>query len=598
MLVWAAVPRELVACIALEIAMAVGVAIQLLLGRDILSAITSAGTGATGGTALVDLAPQLVALAAITTLAGFASSALTERRVVLAELVERHVQDRVVDVVTAVDLEELDRPAFYDQLRRARVDAGERSWQVVFGVVSLTNGLAGMVALGAVLVGIQPVVLPLVLLACLPLWLATRRNNAATYAFSFSLTAEDRERAYLQQVLTGRPEAKELRLFGSAGFLRRRYDRIYDRRIAELRRVTHRRMRRSLMANAGSTLATMAGVVVLLQLALSGRVSTADAAVAAVAVQQIGMRLRAVTGSAGQLHECSLFLADLTSFLALGGTGTRPHPGRPAERAGSRVGSCHLAAEDVSYTYPSSARPAIEGVSIEVGEGEVVALVGRNGSGKTTLAKVLCGLYQPSSGRVCRNGIDIATLPAEEAREGVTAIFQDFVHYELPARDNVALSDTSRFDDLEAIRSASRRAGADALLASLPDGYDARLGRAFDGGSELSIGQWQRVALARAFFRDAPLLVLDEPTAALDAEAERDVFNSIRARPQGRSVLLVSHRFSSIRMADRIYVLDRGRLVEWGDHDQLVALGGHYATMFDLQAGASANGRHPAVDRE
>jgi ATP-binding cassette subfamily B protein len=303
--------------------------------------------------------------------------------------------------------------------------------------------------------------------------------------------------------------------------------------------------------------------------------------------------LRSINSSAGQLHECSLFLDDLVSFLDLRHAVVTARPTGAAPARFTR-----MVAEDVSFTYTGSARLALDHVSIEVGENEVVALVGRNGSGKTTLAKILCGLYPPTVGRVLWDGVDIATCDPEQVRRRVTALFQDFVHYQLPARDNVALGDPDRFDDLAAIQAACRLAGADGLLAGLPSGYDTRLSRAFDGGVELSVGQWQRIALARAFFRDAPFLVLDEPTAALDAEAEHDLFRSIRALQHGRSVLLISHRFSSVRGADRIYVLDQGRVVESGDHDQLIALGGRYAELFAMQASAYVERNDGAVGRE
>jgi ATP-binding cassette subfamily B protein len=587
-LVWTAARSELLLCVGLEVLTGIGVAVQLLIGRSILDVVVSSG----GGRTLGDLAPQVAGLAVITTLVGFAGSALGERRVVLAELVEQHVQGRIIDVVTAVELEAFDRPTFYDRLQRAKVNAAERSWRVVFGIVSLLNGLTGIVALGVVLLSIQPVVLPLVLLACAPLWLATRRNNRATYEFAFSMTPDDRERSYLQAVLTNKPEAKEIRQFGSAGFLRNRYDRIYDRRIADLRGVARKRMSRSLVASAGSTAVTMVGVAVLLQLTLTGHIGAADAAVAAVAIQQLGSRLRGVNSSVGQLHECSLFLADLESFLDLQDAVSVARPTKDAP-----PGFIHLAAQSVGFFYPGSTRPALEDVSIEVRRHEVVALVGRNGSGKTTLAKVLCGLYRPTSGRVLWDGLDIAQCDPEQARKGVTAIFQDFVHYELPARDNVALGDTERFDDLSAIQHAARLAGVDKLLADLPNGYDTRLTRAFEGGTELSVGQWQRIALARAFFRDSPFLILDEPTAALDAGAEAELFRSIRVLQRDRSVLLVSHRFSSVRSADRIYVLDGGRVIESGDHAQLMALQGRYAELFTLQASAYVD-LDAAVERE
>jgi ATP-binding cassette subfamily B protein len=228
----------------------------------------------------------------------------------------------------------------------------------------------------------------------------------------------------------------------------------------------------------------------------------------------------------------------------------------------------------------------VTGVSLEIGAGEIVALVGENGSGKTTLAKLLCRLYLPERGRVLWDGMDTATVDPDELRRSVAVIFQDFQRYHLPARDNIGLGRHDAADDLDAIRRAARQADADGFVAALPDGYDTMLGPEFTKGTDLSIGQWQRMALARAFFRDAPLVILDEPTAALDPRAEHELFERIRALLAGRTVLLISHRFSSVRAADRIYVMDGGQVAESGTHAELMAAGGQYAELFTLQASA------------
>jgi ABC-type multidrug transport system ATPase subunit len=226
-------------------------------------------------------------------------------------------------------------------------------------------------------------------------------------------------------------------------------------------------------------------------------------------------------------------------------------------------------------------------VSLDIGAGEIVALVGANGSGKTTLAKLLCRLYLPQAGRILWDGTDTAAMHPEQRRRQVAVIFQDFQHYALPARDNIGLGRHQHIDDLPGIMVAARHAGAHEFLAALPAGYDTILGPEFSGGNDLSVGQWQRVALARAFFRDAPFIILDEPTAALDARAEHDLFQAIRTLCRGRSVLLISHRFSSVRTADRIYALHHGQIVQHGSHHQLIAAGGLHADLFTLQAAAA-----------
>jgi ATP-binding cassette, subfamily B, bacterial len=248
----------------------------------------------------------------------------------------------------------------------------------------------------------------------------------------------------------------------------------------------------------------------------------------------------------------------------------------------------------VTFQYPTATESALRNVSLNIRKGEIVALVGENGSGKTTLAKLLAGLYRSTAGSISWDGVDINGVDARQLRTAIAAIFQDFVRFHLRARDNVGLGRVDAVDDLDDIREAARHADADAFLSSLPDGYQTVLGPEFDGGSDLSVGQWQRVALARAFFRHAPFVILDEPTAALDPRAEHELFERIRGLLSGRTVLLISHRFSSVRNADRIYVLQDGRITEAGTHEELMELNGHYAELFQLQAAAYLAANHEA----
>jgi ATP-binding cassette subfamily B protein len=409
------------------------------------------------------------------------------------------------------------------------------------------------------------------------------------FRFHHRTTEAERRRNYLYMLLSGKDAAKELRAFGLEAFLRGRFDRLYDEHLAELRKVARRRLRVSLLGNLVTTAAPGGIVAVLLVLALDGRIGLADAGTAAGAVFVLGERLMNGVFSAGMLYESSLFIEDFTSFVAMA-----PEVEARRRRDPAPSGFRRLQVEDVSFTYPSATSPALSGVSMEIGAGEIVALVGENGSGKTTLAKLLCRLYLPHGGRVLWDGVDTAIVDPDELRRSVAVIFQDFLHYSLPASENIGMGRHQRLGDPEAIRGAAVHAGADEFLARLPAGYETVLGPEFEGGHELSVGQWQRVALARVFFRDAPFIILDEPTAALDARAEHELFESIRTLCRGRSVLLISHRFSSVRSADRIYVLDRGRVTESGSHGELMALGGRYAGLFTLQASAYLSPSRPS----
>jgi ATP-binding cassette subfamily B protein len=456
---------------------------------------------------------------------------------------------------------------------------------MVNGLTALIAGLLTMFGIAAVLFALDPLLLLFVLLAAVPGLAAALINSRASYAFEYAMTAESRERAYLVDLLTDRQAAKEVRLFELAPHLRSRYERLTATRLRHLRRFLRERLRVNLVA----TLAAAAGIglalAALIAFLARGRIDVATAVTAGLAMQQLSSRLPAITGSIGNLVESGMFVDDYQRFLSLVPAHAFAH--ESSAKGGTRAGEpVQLAVEHVSFRYPGSPRLALDDVSLEVQPGEVVALVGENGSGKTTLVKLICQLYRPASGTIRWQGVDTASLPPEQVRSDITVLFQDFLQYQLPAKDNIVFGRVERSEEAEAIVAAAQQAGAHDFLARLPDAYDTRLGLEFLGGHELSIGQWQRLALARAFFRASGLLILDEPTASLDPRAESELFAQIRGLYAGRSVLLISHRFSSVRSADRIYVLESGRVTERGSHGDLIAAGGHYAELFNLQAAA------------
>ena len=431
------------------------------------------------------------------------------------------------------------------------------------------------------LLAVAPLLVPVALLALIPGLLANGRRGRAFYGFGVIMTPRDRERSYLASLLTARDPAKEVRAFGLAGFLRARHDRLYDERIAEMRRVSARQMRGMATADLASAAMIAASIAGILWLAVSHHLALSAAAAGAAALVLLGQRLAFAGQSAGMLQESAMFIDD---FLAFTEQAPHPEPREPGAPGREPAPFGSIAAEGVTFSYPGSDRVALHDVSLHIEPGEVVALVGANGSGKTTLAKLLAGLYLPIKGRVCWNGRDTREVDSRELLSHAAIVFQDFIRYALSAGDNIALGRHERHLDAEAIVRAAERAGADRDIGTLPEGYQTLLGPAFIDGTDLSCGQWQRVALARTFFRDAPLVILDEPTAALDAKAEHELFARIGELFADRSVLLISHRFSTVRSADRIYVLNEGWVVESGAHEELVAAGGTYAELFTLQA--------------
>jgi ATP-binding cassette, subfamily B, bacterial len=576
--VWEAARRELIITASLQAVSSVVLAAQILITKELLTHLLDGGEKGYG-----PAVPYIIALAVAIGIVGVANTARAEVQYTLNELVSRYTMGKVIEVSTAVDLMAFETPAFHDRQQRALINATARPLQMTNGMLGLIGSLLATIGIGLALLAIQPLFLALVAVSFVPIWLVTITASRAMYRYAVDQTERDRRRLYLQMILTNKETAKEIRVYDNEGFLRSRYDDLYARRIADLRHVVRRRIRR------GTTGAVLTGVLTGAALGLivvflsDGSLSLADAGAAAGGIILLAAQLQGIAQSAGSLYESSLFIRDFTTFLAMLPT-MLSHHGEDPVPPGFDV----VSARDVSFTYPSRTRPSLHSVSIDLPRGQVVALVGENGSGKTTLAKLLAGLYPPSAGTVAWDGVDIATFAPAQLRPRVAVLFQDFVRYHLSALENIGFGNHALADDETAVRQAASAAGADAFLSELPHGYATLLGPEYYGGSDLSGGQWQRVALARAFLRDAQLIILDEPTAALDPRSEAELYGRVRELFAGRTVLLISHRFASVRLADRIYVLEEGRVIEHGDHESLMRRSGAYAEMFTLQAAAYA----------
>ncbi|MEA2932599.1 MAG: ATP-binding cassette, subfamily bacterial [Actinomycetota bacterium] len=576
-LVRRASPRRFAVTSMLELTSGAAGALVLLLGRDALGAVLD--VEAAGGS-LGRVVPRLLPLILVAAYRRGSEAVLANETVFLGHEVARAADDQVIDVAVAVDLEAFEDPSFLDQLERSAQNA-VRPMEIVKGVMSLAGDGIGLVGLAWAMATLQPLLLPYMLVGGIPLWLTSVRNSKDSFSTDLGLVEASRRRSYLRDVLTGKDHAKEVRAFGLAEPIRRRHGQAYDEWLEARRLLLRRRQRRTLRAMTVSTVLSVVFGGLLLVLFLDARIGLPAAAAAAYGVRQLRQRIDALAVAVGALYESGLYLDDLQAFVDM----------KPRLEAARPTGTVdgpfrRLAVDHVSFAYPGTERQVLQDVSLEIGAGEVVALVGENGCGKTTLAMLLCQLYRPQAGRILWDATDTATADPVSMRDSIAVVFQDFVRYQLDAHSNVSLGRPDRTEDWQAVTRAAAAAGAHDFLAALPKGYDTVLSRAFADGQDLSIGQWQRVALGRAFFRDAAFLVLDEPTAALDAKAEHELFESLRLHAHGRSVLFISHRLSSVRSADRIYVLDQGRIVEQGGHDELMAAGLLYAKLFTLQAAA------------
>ncbi len=511
------------------------------------------------------------------------ASALVES--LLGDLVANRTSVELMEHAASLDLEQLENSEIYDKLERARRQTVGRIG-LVTGLLASVQDVVTLTTLAVALTVYVPWLLVLLALAVLPSFLGESRFAALAYSLLFSWTEERRQLDYLRYVGASDVSAKEIKLFGLARFLVGRYATLSTEFYEANKSLAIRRtIVGSLLAVVG-TVGYYGAYAAIIYLTVSGNKSSAHPftigvlTFLAASFRQSRDLIQRTLLSVSQLVEQSLYLEDLFSFLAVvpkirseAGAALVPSPFREG-----------FVFEDVGFRYPGSERWAVRHLSFRLAAGERIALVGENGAGKTTLAKLLARLYDPTEGRILLDGRDLREYDVESLRRHVGVIFQDFFRYDFSLRENIAVGDIDKLDDSAAIHEAAERSLADSVAARLKGGFDQLLGRRFEGGVDLSGGEWQKVALARAYLRDSDMLILDEPTAALDARAEYEVFQRFAELTVGRMAVLISHRFSTVRMADRILVLKNGELLQQGTHGELLAMGGLYSELFQLQA--------------
>ncbi|UCD84933.1 MAG: ABC transporter ATP-binding protein [Deltaproteobacteria bacterium] len=479
-----------------------------------------------------------------------------------------------------VDLGYYEDPRYYDTLHRAQQEAPFRPTRIVNDMVAVGQSGISLLAMAGLLVSFHWAVAAVLFAAVLPGILIRIKYAGRLFSWQREWTPAERQAQYINWILTGDTHAKEVRIFGLASLLMSRFRELRKTLRRERLAIASRRSAAEFAAQAGGTLAVFGSLGFIALRAVQGSITLGDLVMYYQAFQRgIGF-LRQMLSSLADLYEDNLFLSNLFEFLDL-----RPNvidPPRP-EPIPQRM-KTGIVFDQVSFKYPTGTSTVLKEVNLTMRPGEVVALVGENGSGKTTLVKLLCRLYDPTSGVITLDGIDLRRFKVEELRREFSIIFQDYAQYHLSARENIWFGDVALAPGDQRVVAASEISGADDFIKGLPRGYETMLGKWFEDGEELSIGEWQKVALARAFLRDSQFIVLDEPTSALDARAEYEVFKRFRQLAKGRNAIIISQRFSTVRMADRIYVLDRGTIIESGTHEELVQGGGIYASLFDKQA--------------
>jgi ATP-binding cassette subfamily B protein len=434
------------------------------------------------------------------------------------------------------------------------------------------------------LFSVAPLLVGVAAIAIVPLVVAATLNTRLLYRMEYDLAEIDRDREYHARLMTSRTDAKEVRAFGLAPWLLRRHGALFDQRILHTRRVVRQRTVRALIGSALTTLILVAALGIVGSLVIDERISISAGAVGVLALQQIGGRLRSVGDALSSIVEGVAFFRDFEAFQG------QTSPAVASPPASLSWAPRRIEANRLGYTYPTADQPAISDISLTLEPGKVVALVGPNGSGKSTLAKVLCGLLPPTEGQMSWDGVDARGIDPRQWRALVAPVFQDFTRYEHRAAESIAFGDVSADPeapiDTGRVATAANEAGAASFIETLPLGYDTRLSTAYRGGTDLSGGQWQRIAIARAFYRDAPLVVMDEPAASLDPLAEQALVEHLRKLGQGKMVVFVSHRFTAVHHADEIIVLVDGRAVERGPHTDLMERDGIYAGMYRVQRGS------------
>ena len=495
-----------------------------------------------------------------------------------AQLGQR-VNVMILEKALTLELAQFEDAEFYDKLTRARREASSRPLSLVKRTFGLVQNLVSLLSYGVLLVQFSPWAVAVLLIAGLPAFFAETRFSGEAFRLFRWRSPETRMQLYLETVLAREDNVKEVKLFGLGPLLLGRYRDIFHRLYKADRALAIRRDGWGFVLGLIGTVALYGAYAWIAVAAVASRITLGQMTMYLMLFRQGQSAVSAILSAIGGMYEDNLYLSTLYEFLetpVMTSGASKAHGPQPDD--GIRF-------EGVSFTYPGASKPALMDIDLHIQPGESLALVGENGSGKTTLIKLLTRLYRPDQGRILLDGMDLNDWQESALRQRIGVIFQDFSRYQFLVGENIGVGDVRYFEDEERWREAAGKGMADAIIEGLPAGYNTQLGKWFKDGQELSGGEWQKIALSRAFMRaDADILVLDEPTASMDAAAEAKIFEHFRKLTQKRIAILISHRFSTVRMASQIVVIENGRIIERGSHEELVKLDGHYARLFSLQA--------------
>jgi ATP-binding cassette, subfamily B, bacterial len=581
-LVWSSSPTHALVIAVTSLLQAFAPAASLWVAKLLLDDVALAVQGKLENAygSLIGLLAIQVGIGVFLTLIGALQGASRE---LLGDSLQYRTTMLILGKAANLEVERFENAATYDALKNAYNEVGFRPIGVALQLLSLAQAIITLVSIGALLSRLGWLVLILVLIATLPGVIVSNRFGAESYRMIRRQTQDARVQNYLGSILTSDSLVKEVRLFGFETYLLDRWGEYYKKFRAQLVNLIYRRSAWNLGASLGSAVLVGLATLSVLARAAAGLITVGDFSLFVGGLSQVQNQFSSLLSGFSSIYQSLLYMRNLFEFLEL--------PTRDLDAGETWSGPIRtITFENVGFRYPLTTRDVLKGVNFSVSSGQALALVGENGAGKTTIVKLLTRLFEPTSGRILFNGLDVSRFSPRSVQTEMSIIFQDYGQYSMSARENVALSKLEGIGDNAALEKSGLQSGANEFVTDLPDGYDTMLGRLFTGGRQLSGGQWQRLALSRLYFRDASVLVFDEPTAALDAQAEFDTIEALRNQAQDRIAVLISHRFSTVRLANQIVVLEDGVVSEYGSHEQLLETGGRYSQLFRLQARGYAAG--------